>query len=187
MSQIAKFMGPTWGLPGSCWHQVGPMLAPWTLLSGVILLKIGYTIFKCLGWVGVGVISLWLYPFECIHFLLGAITHPIFQGPPCRWTTEQPPPSAHRPVGHSRRRIPEEVEPGHGLPETQNSHSDKGSVQSDQSKGVEAERLRRAGHRRASVNPLGSWSRMMVCVTAKPQAGRVVITTPTSHKNKMFR
>ena len=27
-------MGPTWGPPGSCRPQMGPMLAPWTLLSG---------------------------------------------------------------------------------------------------------------------------------------------------------
>ena len=33
-TQIAKFMGPTWGPPGSCRPQMGPMLAPWTLLSG---------------------------------------------------------------------------------------------------------------------------------------------------------
>ena len=33
MAQIAKFMGPTWGPPGSCRPQMGPMLAPWTLLS----------------------------------------------------------------------------------------------------------------------------------------------------------
>ena len=33
-TQIAKFMGPTWGPPGSCWPQMGPMLAPLTLLSG---------------------------------------------------------------------------------------------------------------------------------------------------------
>ena len=26
--QIAKFMGPTWGPPGSCRPQLGPMLAP---------------------------------------------------------------------------------------------------------------------------------------------------------------
>ena len=32
--QIIKFMGPTWGPPGSCRPQIGPMLAPWTLLSG---------------------------------------------------------------------------------------------------------------------------------------------------------
>ena len=34
-SQIARFMGPTWGPPGSCRPQVGPMLAPWTLLFGL--------------------------------------------------------------------------------------------------------------------------------------------------------
>ena len=33
-NQIAKFMGPTWGPPGSYWPQMGPMLTPWTLLSG---------------------------------------------------------------------------------------------------------------------------------------------------------
>ena len=36
MFQIAKFMGPTWDPPGSCQPQMGPMLAPWTLLSGVL-------------------------------------------------------------------------------------------------------------------------------------------------------
>ena len=35
-SQIAKFMGPTWGPPGSCRPQMGPMLAPWTLLCGLV-------------------------------------------------------------------------------------------------------------------------------------------------------
>ena len=34
--QIAKFMGPTWCPPGSCRPQMGPMLSPWTLLSGII-------------------------------------------------------------------------------------------------------------------------------------------------------
>ena len=29
-----KTLGPTWGLPGSCRPQVGPMLAPWAWLSG---------------------------------------------------------------------------------------------------------------------------------------------------------
>ena len=29
----ARFMGPTWGPPGADRTQVGPMLAPWTLLS----------------------------------------------------------------------------------------------------------------------------------------------------------
>ena len=32
--QMAKFMGPTWGPSDSCRPQMGPMLAPWTLLSG---------------------------------------------------------------------------------------------------------------------------------------------------------
>ena len=36
-SQRARIMGPTWGPPGSCRPQVGPMYAPWTLLSGIIL------------------------------------------------------------------------------------------------------------------------------------------------------
>ena len=38
-TQIAKFMGPTWGPPGSCRHQMGPMWAPWTLLSGYLYRK----------------------------------------------------------------------------------------------------------------------------------------------------
>ena len=33
-TQIARFVGPTWGPPGTCRPQMGPMLAPWTLLSG---------------------------------------------------------------------------------------------------------------------------------------------------------
>ena len=34
-SQIQKFMGTTWGPLGPCRPQMGPMLAPWTLLSGL--------------------------------------------------------------------------------------------------------------------------------------------------------
>ena len=36
-TQIARFMGPTWGPSGSCQPQMGPMLAPWTLLSMELL------------------------------------------------------------------------------------------------------------------------------------------------------
>ena len=36
-SQIAKFMGPTWGPLGSCRPRMGPTLAPWNLLSGLLL------------------------------------------------------------------------------------------------------------------------------------------------------
>ena len=35
--QIARFIRPTWGTPGSCRPQMSPMLAPWTLLSGTVL------------------------------------------------------------------------------------------------------------------------------------------------------
>ena len=34
-SLIARFVGPTWGPPGADRTQEGPMLAPWTLLSGI--------------------------------------------------------------------------------------------------------------------------------------------------------
>ena len=34
-SQIARIIGPARGPPGSCRPQVGPILAPWTLLSGM--------------------------------------------------------------------------------------------------------------------------------------------------------
>ena len=37
VSLIARFMGPTWGLPGARRTQVRPMLVPWTLLSGICL------------------------------------------------------------------------------------------------------------------------------------------------------
>ena len=35
-TQITKFMGSTWGPYRSCWPQMGPMLAPWNLLSGKV-------------------------------------------------------------------------------------------------------------------------------------------------------
>ena len=38
LPQIARFMWPTWGPPGSGWPQVGPMLAPRTFLSGTFLI-----------------------------------------------------------------------------------------------------------------------------------------------------
>ena len=36
MSSVARFIGPTWDPSGSCRPQMGPMLAPWTLLSGLL-------------------------------------------------------------------------------------------------------------------------------------------------------
>ena len=38
-TQISRFMGPTWGPPGAVRTQVGPMLAPWTLLCGYALTR----------------------------------------------------------------------------------------------------------------------------------------------------
>ena len=44
ISLIRRFMGPTWGPSGSTRTQVGPMLAPWTLLPGYLLdIMIAYT------------------------------------------------------------------------------------------------------------------------------------------------
>ena len=40
MSLVARFRGPAWGPSGADRTQVGPMLAPWTLLSGVISLAL---------------------------------------------------------------------------------------------------------------------------------------------------
>ena len=36
---IARFMGPAWGPSGASWTHVGPMLAPWTLLSGYFMIR----------------------------------------------------------------------------------------------------------------------------------------------------
>ena len=36
VSLITKFIGPSWGPSGADRSQVGPMLTPWTLLSGVV-------------------------------------------------------------------------------------------------------------------------------------------------------
>ena len=46
-TQIAKLMGPTWGPPGSCRPQMGPMLAPRTLLSGNIYSHLSIFVATC--------------------------------------------------------------------------------------------------------------------------------------------
>ena len=45
---LARFMGPTWGPPGADRTQVGPMLAPWSLLSGKFQLLFTIMISKCI-------------------------------------------------------------------------------------------------------------------------------------------
>ena len=44
-TEIAKFLGPTWGPPGSYRSQMGPMLAMWTLVPshGVTISLTGTT------------------------------------------------------------------------------------------------------------------------------------------------
>ena len=41
LSLISRFMGPTWGPLGADRTQVGPMLAPWSLLSGLLSCPFG--------------------------------------------------------------------------------------------------------------------------------------------------
>ena len=45
-SSIARFIGPTWGPSGANRTQVGPMLAPWTLLSGLAYLLRQHALMK---------------------------------------------------------------------------------------------------------------------------------------------
>ena len=45
-SPIARFMGPTWGLPGADRTQVGPVWATWTLLWGVLLQMTGLRCYR---------------------------------------------------------------------------------------------------------------------------------------------
>ena len=39
-SLIKRFIGPTWGPPGADRTQVGPMLSPWSLLSGLYIFEL---------------------------------------------------------------------------------------------------------------------------------------------------
>ena len=74
-SKIARFMGPTWGPPGSCRPQMGPILAPWTLLSGM---QQGLHFFlKPFTWNSLGNTS-WCDPGSCYLFLYLSIMYHIF-------------------------------------------------------------------------------------------------------------
>ena len=58
---IARFMGPTWGPSGADRTQAGPMLSPWTLLSGMLTAQ-----FKT--WVESGfVITCWIMAWYCME------------------------------------------------------------------------------------------------------------------------
>ena len=43
ISLVTRFMGPAWGPSGADRTQVGPMLAPWTLLSGMVSIWTAYS------------------------------------------------------------------------------------------------------------------------------------------------
>ena len=47
ISLIARFMGPTWGPSGADRTQVGPLLAQWTLLSGIFRISFIAIYSKC--------------------------------------------------------------------------------------------------------------------------------------------
>ena len=74
--QRSRLMGPTWGPPGSCRPQMGPMLAPWTLLSGSLPLGM-QTCYKprerSLGWEELMLLGcfLWLM-FSRLHVNLSS-------------------------------------------------------------------------------------------------------------------
>ena len=58
LSRIARFMGPTWGQLRANRTRVGPMLAPWTLLSG--FLCYGYVSNSCMFYM------IHLYSSQCL-------------------------------------------------------------------------------------------------------------------------
>ena len=92
-TQIAKFMGPTLGPLGTCQPQMGPMLAPWTLLSGYGWTRFCEIVFKTdLRWIVYivtwqvcevcmcGWAQLWAPPWCLGAWLLACLSHA------CHWT-----------------------------------------------------------------------------------------------------
>ena len=55
---IARFLGPTWGLSGADRPQVGPMLASWTLLSGISFIIVW------LHWHNTHFVRFWVYNID---------------------------------------------------------------------------------------------------------------------------
>ena len=76
-SKIAKFMGPTWDPPGSCRPQMGSMLAPWTLLSGVAGGNAEYLLTRLLSPPTRNCIVIWIPPKCSLCSLThwGRVTH----------------------------------------------------------------------------------------------------------------
>ena len=79
-SLIARFMGPTWGPSGADSTQVGPMLAPWALLSGMFP---GSSYIQAKPHLA-GVLSACCYPIETNQLSVSKKWNPIpFLVPPC--------------------------------------------------------------------------------------------------------
>ena len=72
----AKFMGPTWGPPGSCRPQMGPMLAPGTLLSGMVSVFVQKAMH-------ISISELPLFQPKMILFLDAAYMHPLAKKSQC--------------------------------------------------------------------------------------------------------
>ena len=93
---IARFMGPKWGPSGAHRTQVGPMLAPWTLLSGRSILWLlipwllgspghqqpWYNVGKAGHCLSCGMIS----PTCTIQMIENALTIPHKYSTCCRWS-----------------------------------------------------------------------------------------------------
>ena len=74
--RIARFIGPTWGPPGSCRPQMGPKLAPRTLLSGVVCVCVCVCV--CVGG-GVNAVNVFLFiSIPWPSDLYGQPWHPYF-------------------------------------------------------------------------------------------------------------
>ena len=65
---IARFMGPTWGPSGATRTQVGPMLAPWVLLSGWLQAPEGSTFDANTSYVSLTLWSLGPLLQKCFNF-----------------------------------------------------------------------------------------------------------------------
>ena len=73
-SQIAKFMGPTWGPPGSFRPQMGPMMAPWTLLSGLLNIS-------CRRWIIFSLLTCMQYRGPCVFSWSVSLLMSVY----CEW------------------------------------------------------------------------------------------------------
>ena len=78
-TQIAKFMGPTWGPPGSCRPQMGPMNLAWTLALMVDSITNNEWSLWYGTWLMVLYLDLWDYSGSRIHEIRHLFFHLIPQ------------------------------------------------------------------------------------------------------------